>query len=199
MLSKGTAHKYGTIHLAVHAIADRTNPDRACLIFAPEKQSGDDGLLQVREIQNLPLDHTDLVTLSACDTSVGRIEGQEGVSSIVYVFLYAGASSAIASLWTVEDSSTAALMKAFYRHFSAGETKSGAPKRPVGTSRSWSPAALLLGSIPTHWRWRGYTQRGPRNYSSKPWISPHLEYPKSLMATGAESWGVGGSACDGGI
>ncbi|GAC1428618.1 MAG: hypothetical protein NVSMB62_26450 [Acidobacteriaceae bacterium] len=120
------ARNYGTIHLAVHAIADQTNPDRAALIFAPEKQSSDDGLLQVREIQTLPLDHTDLVTLSACDTSVGRVEGQEGVSSIVYAFLYAGANSAVASLWTAEDSSTAALMKAFYRHLSAGETKSGA-------------------------------------------------------------------------
>src|SRR6185437_1624848 len=99
---------------------------RAALIFAPEKQPGDDGLLQVREIQNLPLDHTDLVTLSACDTSVGRVEGQEGVSSIVYAFLYAGANSAVASLWTAEDSSTAALMKDFYRHLSAGETKSRA-------------------------------------------------------------------------
>ncbi len=120
------ARKYGTIHLAVHAIADQTNPDRAALIFAPEKKSGDDGLLQVREIQNLPLNRTDLVTLSACDTSMGRVEGQEGVSSIVYAFLYAGANSAVASLWTAEDSSTAALMKSFYRHLSAGETKSGA-------------------------------------------------------------------------
>lgn len=120
------ARKYGTIHLAVHAVPDQTNPDRAALIFAPEKQPGDDGLLQVREIQNLPLDYTDLVTLSACGTSVGRIEGQEGVSSIVYAFLYAGANSAVASLWVAEDSSMAALMKAFYRHLSTGETKSGA-------------------------------------------------------------------------
>ncbi len=114
---------YETIHLALHAVADRTYPDRAALIFASEKRSDEDGLLQVREIRKLPLRQTDLVTLSACDTSVGQVDGQEGMSSIVYAFLYAGAHSAVASLWTAEDSSTAHLMKAFYRHLSSGESK----------------------------------------------------------------------------
>lgn len=116
----------GIIHLAVHAVADQIYPDRAALIFAPEKQPGDDGLLQVREIRKLPLEGTDLVTLSACDTSIGRLDGEEGVSSIVYAFLYAGAKSAVASLWMAEDTSTAALMKSFYRHLSLGESKSEA-------------------------------------------------------------------------
>jgi len=74
----------------------------------------------------LPLEGTDLVTLSACDTNIGRLDGEEGVSSIVYAFLYAGAKSAVASLWMAEDASTAALMKSFYRHLSLGESKSQA-------------------------------------------------------------------------
>jgi CHAT domain-containing protein len=120
------ARRSGIIHLAVHAVADQIYPDRAALIFASEKQPGDDGLLQVREIRKLPLEGTDLVTLSACDTSIGRLDGEEGVSSIVYAFLYAGAKSAVASLWMAEDTSTAALMKSFYRHLSLGESKSEA-------------------------------------------------------------------------
>lgn len=114
------------IHLAVHAVPDQIYPDRAALIFASEKQPGDDGLLQVREIRKLPLEHTELVTLSACDTSIGRLNGEEGVSSIVYAFLYAGAKSAVATLWLAEDTSTAAIMKSFYRHLSLGESKSQA-------------------------------------------------------------------------
>lgn len=120
------ARNPGIIHLAVHAVADEIYPDRAALIFASEKQPGDDGLLQVREIRKLPLEGTDLVTLSACDTSIGRLDGEEGVSSIVYAFLYAGAKSAVASLWMAEDTSTATLMKSFYRHLSSGESKSQA-------------------------------------------------------------------------
>ena len=64
----------------VHAIADDHFPDRAALILGHDKDSKDDGLLQVREIMALPL-HADLVTLSACDTAFGKLEGEEGVSS----------------------------------------------------------------------------------------------------------------------
>ena len=65
-----TAKGPSVIHLAVHAFTDKTYPDRAGLVFAAG-DSGDDGLLQVREIRRLPLAQTSLVTLSACDTSAG--------------------------------------------------------------------------------------------------------------------------------
>lgn len=183
------AHEYGTIHLAVHAIADQTNPERAALIFAPEKQPGDDGLLQVREIQNLPLDHTDLVTLSACDTSVGRVEGQEGVSSIVYAFLYAGANSAVASLWTAEDSSTAALMKDFYRHLSAGETKSRALRsaqldflaRGTQPPFYWASFQLIGNGAGTLTQDHPSTAQKTMDRE----IARNHAYPKSLMVVGA--------------
>jgi len=49
----------------------------------------EDGLLQVREIRDLPL-RTDLVTLSACETGNGRLLGEEGVASLERAFLLAG-------------------------------------------------------------------------------------------------------------
>ena len=113
------------IHLAVHAFTDKIYPDRAGLVFAGD-DSGEDGLLQVREIRRLPLAGTSLVTLSACDTSAGRVEGQEGVSSIVSAFLYAGARTTVASFWSVEDSSTGEFMKIFYQELSKGRAKSAA-------------------------------------------------------------------------
>jgi CHAT domain-containing protein len=118
--------EFDVVHLAVHAFADKDFPDRAALVFASDPKSGEDGLLQVREIRELPMRHTRLVTLSACDTSVGRIEGEEGVSSIVYAFLYAGARSAVASLWNIDDSITSELMKAFYAELERGKTEAAA-------------------------------------------------------------------------
>jgi CHAT domain-containing protein/tetratricopeptide (TPR) repeat protein len=115
-----TAKRPRVIHLAVHAFTDKTYPDRAGLVFAAG-DSDDDGLLQVREIRRLPLGQTSLVTLSACDTSAGTVEGEEGVSSIVYAFLYAGARSAVSSYWMIEDSSTGELMKIFYTELSHGQ------------------------------------------------------------------------------
>ncbi len=113
------------IHLALHAFADKSYPDRAGLVFAAD-DSGEDGVLQVREIRRLPLAHTSLVTLSACDTSAGRVEGEEGVSSIVSAFLYAGSRTALSSFWSIEDSSTSELMKLFYGSLARGNSKSAA-------------------------------------------------------------------------
>jgi hypothetical protein len=58
----------------------RRNSHRAALVLGNDPKSGEDGLLQVREIRDLNL-AADLVTLSACDTGVGALEGEEGTES----------------------------------------------------------------------------------------------------------------------
>jgi CHAT domain-containing protein len=80
-------------------------------------------LLQVREIRDLNL-AADLVTLSACDTGVGALEGEEGIANLVRAFLFAGAKSV--SLWAASDVYTRNLMEHFYRYIAAGEDKGSA-------------------------------------------------------------------------
>lgn len=116
------------IHLALHGMADSSFPDRSALIFSGGGRPQEDGLLQAREIRKLPIS-ADLVTLSSCDAGLGRIEGEEGVSSLVEAFLNAGAKSVVASLWPAEDTYTKSLMQAFYRHLALGETKGEALRR----------------------------------------------------------------------
>ena len=101
------------IHLAVHAIANETRPDHAALIFLSDPEHDEDGFLQPSEIVQLPL-KSDLVVLSACDTAVGPLEGQEGIATLSRAFLLAGARTVISTLWSVEDESTLYLMKTFY-------------------------------------------------------------------------------------
>jgi CHAT domain-containing protein len=113
------------IHIAVHGIASAKFPDRAALVLGRDPKSDEDGLLQVREIRDLSL-NADLVTLSACDTGVGRLEGEEGIANLVRAFLFAGARSVVASLWTAEDPSSRTLMERFYRHIADGEDKASA-------------------------------------------------------------------------
>lgn len=110
------------VHLALHGVADDTFPDRSALVFAGGGRAGEDGLLQAREIRRLPI-NAELVTLSACDAGLGRIDGEEGTSSLVEAFLNAGARSVVASLWPAEDTYTKGLMEAFYGHLFKGETK----------------------------------------------------------------------------
>src|SRR5215813_4158596 len=83
------------------------------------RKAAEDGLLQVREIRSLRL-QADLVTLSACDTGLGRIEGQEGMANLVRSFLFAGARNVAAALWEVDDVFTMALMKRLYTRLSEG-------------------------------------------------------------------------------
>jgi len=71
------------------------------------------GFLRLHQIYNLGL-RAELVVLSACQTAPGRDLRGEGLVGLTRGFLYAGAHSVLASLWEVDDESTAALMKRFY-------------------------------------------------------------------------------------
>jgi CHAT domain-containing protein len=116
--------QFNVIHLALHGYVDLEIPDRSALVFAPQRQATDDGLLKIREIRKLHL-NADLVTLSACNTGVGPI-GEEGVASIVNAFIEAGSQSVVSTLWELEDHATAHLMTAFYGHLAHHEEKAAA-------------------------------------------------------------------------
>jgi CHAT domain-containing protein len=59
----------------------------------------------------------ELVTLSACDTALGRNVGSEGVIGFAYPFLAAGARSLLVSQWKVDDEATALFMGRYYREW----------------------------------------------------------------------------------
>ena len=113
------------VHLAVHAFADTEFPERSGLVLGVDPLSSDDGLLQIREILRLHF-NADLVTLSACNTGIGKLLGEEGVTNLPEAFLLSGAKSVVASLWAVDDNYTLVLMEQFYRHIAEGETLSDA-------------------------------------------------------------------------
>jgi len=120
---KEPLNQFRMLHLAVHGFADTQFPERSALVLGTDPQFADDGLLQVREIIRLRL-NAELTTLSACDTGVGKLQGQEGVSNLVEAFLVAGSRSVVASLWSADDTFASALMKRFYQHLAAGEDTS---------------------------------------------------------------------------
>jgi CHAT domain-containing protein len=122
---KAPLDQFRVLHLAVHGFADTQYPERSALILGADPKSGDDGLLQVREIIRLRL-NAELTTLSACDTGVGKLQGQEGVSNLVEAFLVAGSRSVVASLWSADDTYASALMERFYEHLAQGDDTSSA-------------------------------------------------------------------------
>ncbi len=117
---KEPLNQFRVLHLAVHGFADMLYPERSAIVLGVDPTSGDDGLLQAREIMRLGL-NAELTTLSACDSGMGRLQGQEGISNLVEAFLVAGSKSVVASLWSADDTFASALMEEFYGRLSYGE------------------------------------------------------------------------------
>ena len=142
------------IHLAVHAIANETRPDRAALVLLSDPLHDEDGFLQASEIVQLPL-NADLVVLSACDTAVGPLEGQEGVSTISRAFLLAGARTVVSTLWSVQDDTTLYLMKTFYGELARHKR---APDALAAAKRTMLKTFGATKAIPYYWA--GFTVEG---------------------------------------
>ncbi len=143
------------VHFATHGLVEEArNEILAGLALTPPAgpaAAGNDGLLQLFEIYELDLD-SDLVVLSACKTQAGRRLEGEGVFALSRGFLAAGARRAVASLWPVDDASTAVLMGDFYRRLAAAETAGREPDY----SRALRDARLALrhsreGAAPRFW------------------------------------------------
>ena len=114
------------VHLATHGLADGDRPELSALVLARAPDDPDyDGLLQMREVFHLKLD-ADLVTLSACQTGLGKELRGEGVVGLSTAFFFAGTPSVVMSLWNVSDVSTGLLMRRFYANLKAGQTKAAA-------------------------------------------------------------------------
>jgi CHAT domain-containing protein/uncharacterized protein HemY len=105
---------YSLIHLATHGMVDETNPELSRIFFQSDTET-EDGDLFAGEIYNLQL-NADLVSLSACETGMGKISKGEGVIGLSRALVYAGAKNIVVSFWSVADESTAALMTDFYKN-----------------------------------------------------------------------------------
>lgn len=110
------------IHFATHAIV-QDDPSDSYLALG-EIGSTDGGRLTTGDVYSLSL-HANLVFLSACRTGMGRVSG-DGIAGLTRAFIYAGASSVIASLGDVSDETTVRLVPEFYRHWLKGENKAEA-------------------------------------------------------------------------
>jgi CHAT domain-containing protein/Tfp pilus assembly protein PilF len=118
------AGEAGIIHIAAHAELDTNSP--LFYRISLGRHRDDDGVLEVREVYNLNLPKVGLVVLSACRTQMGRPSQGDDIVALNRAFIYAGAPTVIASLWSVEDESARELMTSFYTHLKGGMSKAEA-------------------------------------------------------------------------
>ncbi|HYY93416.1 MAG TPA: CHAT domain-containing protein [Pyrinomonadaceae bacterium] len=107
--------RYSILHFATHGFLDPTRPENSSLVLSTVDRDGRplDGLVRLQDVYGLRAP-VDLVVLSACRTALGKEVRGEGLIGLTRGFMYAGASSVVASLWRVDDEATSELMRLFY-------------------------------------------------------------------------------------
>lgn len=115
---------YPIVHLATHALANDGSPMQSYIAFFDATRNHDPKHnLYAQEIYALPLNHLQLVILSACETANGQLINGEGVMSLSRAFSYAGCPSVMASLWKADDAATAYISKRLHRYLEKGLPK----------------------------------------------------------------------------
>jgi CHAT domain-containing protein len=117
---KSRAPAFRMLHVASHGEFNGADALQSRLLLA--KSGTDDGSLTVGDLYNMRLD-ADLVTLSACETGLGKVQTGDDVLGLTRGFLFAGSSNIVASQWKVDDQATGVLMQHFYANLSQGKPK----------------------------------------------------------------------------
>ena len=123
------------IHFATHGEFDSDAPLQSAVLLAPD--AGSDGVLTVGKLYSLRLD-ADLITLSACETGLGKITNGDDVVGLTRGFLYAGSGSVVASLWRVDDLATSYLMSQFYSALKGTDKRGALRQAQLETKKKYS-------------------------------------------------------------
>lgn len=143
--SQRASQLFGIVHLATHAEFLPGEPSNSYIQFWDTKL----WLNQMRQLQwNNPL--VELLVLSACRTALGDKDAERGFAGLA---VQSGVKSALASLWSVSDEGTLALMVEFYQQLRIAPIKAEALRQ--------AQIAMLRGEVRLEaGKLRGSTLRG---------------------------------------
>jgi hypothetical protein len=144
------------LHFATHAVARNDSPDQSALFLT--EYSRDGSLLPASRVTVTDIARSglraDVVVLSGCATGDGGALRGEGVLGLTYGFLANGSHSVVASLWPIEDASTARFMNEFYRAYRESHSAADALRtaqlrtRATSTSGVWSSFVVRADEFP---------------------------------------------------
>jgi len=142
---------YRWIHIASHGELQVSSPSFQCIYLALDKE--DDAALYAHDLLHLDLRGVDLVTLSVCETALGRVDYGDNLRGISANLLIAGVATIIGTLWPVETNATRFFFATFYECLRGAVTKGEAFHKAQAETRSRYPqyrdwgAFYLVGRI----------------------------------------------------
>lgn len=133
---RSLAYKYEAIHIASHGEFNANMPSHSRLKLTPNNNY--DGNLTVNEVFSLKL-KAKLVTLSACETGLGKISSGDEIIGLNRAFFFAGTKSLLSTLWRINDVASAIIIKRFYRYLAQGLPKDEALRKSQLLVRKYFP------------------------------------------------------------
>jgi len=134
------------VHLATHGKLVKPTPEDSWLLLANGQH------LSVVDTMMLPLQDTDMVVLSACESGLSA-EGLE-YATLVRAVAQAGAPAIVATLWTVPDQASKQLVERFYEHAKTDDRFTALAKAQRDLLGSGDPALVKPSA------WAGYIPFG---------------------------------------
>ncbi len=184
----GELSKYRYLHFATHGEGNNVKAFESSLILSQDNlpkelmpKAGEpflNGQLSAREVLDYWKLNAELVTLSACETAIGKSGGGDGLLGFAQAFLTAGARSVCLSLWKVDDTATALLMSRFYENLLG---KREGLTKPMGKAAALDEAKRWLRSLSQEEALKltaaisGGVDRGSRGKGVKVAVIPKVE------------------------
>ena len=152
---KADLGQFRILHFATHSFLDHERPELSSIVLSMVDRAGrqQNGFLRLYDIYNLRLS-ADLVVLSACETGLGKEIKGEGLIGLTRGFFYSGAARVLASLWQIDDRSSAAFMRAFYEAMIIRHEK------PAAALRSAKIAMWRAKGWDAPYYWAAFTMQG---------------------------------------
>ncbi|HTK12131.1 MAG TPA: CHAT domain-containing protein [Ktedonobacteraceae bacterium] len=179
------------VHLAMHGSYVADDPRASCLILAGDERTGVeqrtitlgealDGRISLAGIQ--------LLVLSACETSLIDVRNiPNEVIGLAAGFLQAGVAGVIASLWSVDDRASAALMIRFAELY-LNPQNTWSPARALAEAQRWlreeATNRVLAGGDGEDGTRTSYAFRSPRSSDEE----PRSEDPDALPFADPRYW-----------
>jgi hypothetical protein len=114
LLATATTARY--LHIAAHGAHNEWAPWFQCIYLSPDGAS--DGRLFAYDILQADLRGVELVTLSSCESALGRFDMNDNLQGIPAAFLTAGVSAIVGCLWPVNPVTALDFFSSLYGHLS---------------------------------------------------------------------------------
>lgn len=141
------------VHIATHGRQNVAAPAFHSLYVTPAE--GSDGRICAYELLSLDLRHVALVTLSACETALGRFDMSDNLRGIPASLFVRGASSVVGTLWPVASEPSRAFFTALYDERAAGKGRFEAFTAAQCTTRERYPQLRDWAGFYYMGDWRG--------------------------------------------